>query len=114
MAEAKASDKPVMMVIHTSWCGNCKALKPRFKQAQVTELSEQFVMVNVDQDKVQAAQRHAPDGTYIPRILFFDPSGEFDKEIKSGSNPQFSYFYSPIDDLSVPMKKALARHGKKG
>jgi protein-disulfide reductase (glutathione) len=114
MKEAKASDKPIMMVVHTSWCGNCKALKPSFKRPEVADMAKNFVMVNVDQDRVPAAQAHAPDGDYIPRVLFFSPDGELDVGMKNTANPRFKYFYTPRDDMTGPMKEALERNAKKG
>jgi protein-disulfide reductase (glutathione) len=114
MDEAKASGKPIMMVVHTSWCGRCKALKPSFKQPEIASLSKEFVMVNVDQDRVPAAAAYAPDGEYIPRVMFFSPEGELDAELTNGRGGKYSYFYTPMDDLSLSMKTALERHGRKG
>ena len=114
MDEAKASGKPIMMVVHTSWCGRCKALKPSFKKPEVAELSKQFVMVNVDQDRVPAAGAYAPDGDYIPRVMFFSPDGTLDAEITNGRQGRYNYFYVPQDDLTKSMNTALERHAKNG
>ena len=103
-----------MMVVHTSWCGRCKALKPSFSRDEVVELSKKFVMVNVDQDRVPAAEAYTPDGSYIPRVLFFSPEGELDTEITNSRGGKYSYFYVPQDDLTQSMNKALERHAKTG
>ena len=46
MEEAKASGKPLMMVVHTSWCGRCKALKPSFSRKEVAELNKERQATN--------------------------------------------------------------------
>lgn len=113
LAESKANGLPMMLVVHASWCGRCKELKPAFQHERLSELSERFVMVNVDQDETPAVLSYAPDGTYIPRVLFFDPaSGGLDEGLQNPSRSRYHYYYSPRDDLAGMMEKALARHGK--
>lgn len=111
---AKREQKPLMLVVHTSWCSKCKALKPTFAKPEFEKLTEQFVMVNADQDIVGKALAQAPDGEYIPRILFFSPEGELDTSIQNDRNPRFRYYYSPADDLMARMRSALEAHGQAG
>jgi protein-disulfide reductase (glutathione) len=110
---ASREHRPVMLVVHASWCPRCKDLKPKFQDAELTQLAQRFVMVNVDQDKVPQAEQYAPDGTYIPRVLFLSPeTGEVDASLLNAARQKFRYFYMPNDDLVGMMKKALDRHGR--
>ncbi len=113
LAEAKAKGMPMMLLVHASWCGRCKELKPSFQQQELAALSERFVMVNADQDETPAVLSYGPDGSYIPRVLFFDPAtGALDESLQNPGRDRFHYYYSSGDDLPGMMEKALARHGK--
>ena len=109
----KEHGKPMMLVVHASWCPRCKELKPAFDRPEIAELSQRFAMVNVDQDEVPAALAYGPDGTYIPRVLFFDPTtGAVDTQLLNAGRTKFKYFYTPAEDLAAAMRGALARHDR--
>lgn len=113
IADSADTSMPLMLVVHASWCSKCKALAPSFGNPELQALSEKFIMVNVDQDATPESLQYAPDGTYIPRVLFFDPkTGEVDPELLNPVRNRFKYFYMPKDDLVGTMKKALERHGR--
>lgn len=110
--EAAAQGRPIMLVVHASWCPRCKALQPVFFDPTLVDVASKFVMINVDQDLEPDVLKHAPDGQYIPRVLFFSAKGELDPELLNPSRTRYKYFYTPQDDLVGTMRRALERHGK--
>jgi protein-disulfide reductase (glutathione) len=110
LAHAKADGMPVMLVVHASWCKRCKELKPAFSDPEIEKLSQRFVMVNADQDKQPAVLEYAPDGEYIPRVVFLSPEGVEDLTLANEGRARHRFFYTPGDDLAGVMRKALSRH----
>jgi protein-disulfide reductase (glutathione) len=110
LAEARSLGRPLMLVVHASWCPRCRELKPRFSDPALVDASERFVMVNLDQDEDPQSLRYGPDGQYVPRVLFLDAQGRVDATLSNASRSKYKYFYMPHDDLVGVMQQALARN----
>ena len=111
LAESRERSVPVMLVVHTSWCPRCKSLKGEFSDSELEALSESFVMVNVDQDFESRAKAIAPDGDYVPRIVFLSPDGTPSTSIVNERSPRFRHFYTGRADLKRSMRHALKTLG---
>ncbi|KAJ1363064.1 hypothetical protein KIN20_022829 [Parelaphostrongylus tenuis] len=103
--------KPIFFLIHKTWCGACKRLKQEFasfpKISDFIALSKKFVMVNVEDDDEPEDEKYAPDGAYIPRILFLDTDGEPLKTSNEVRYKNNKYFYPLIPQVIDGMERAL-------
>eukprot|EP00041_Stephanoeca_diplocostata_P009460 m.145868 g.145868 ORF g.145868 m.145868 type:complete len:164 (+) comp17746_c0_seq1:60-551(+) len=111
-AVAAETGKPIMHVIHKTWCGACKALKPKFAgSTDIRELSSKFVMVNAQDDEEPSGTAYAPDGGYIPRILFSDSTNKVDPEIlnEPSRGGKYLYYYSDPAQIVAAMTTAAAK-----
>ena len=110
-AEQKKTGKPMLVVIHTTWCPFCKKYSRQFYDPRVVERAKFFVMVMMDRDleKTDTAKL-GPGLNYMPRTLFFAPDGRMRPEIK-GANPEFPHWlnHDSPDELLAVMNAALAR-----
>ncbi|BFZ16466.1 hypothetical protein BsWGS_19505 [Bradybaena similaris] len=105
---AREQRKPAMIVFHKPWCRACKALRPRFANSQdIEHLSSDFVMISVEEDDSPKSSDLSPDGAYIPRILFLDPSGNVMKHVQAKSAEGYKYYYNETKSIVDSMKTVL-------
>ncbi|XP_030048253.1 anterior gradient protein 2 homolog isoform X2 [Microcaecilia unicolor] len=104
---SKTTNKPLMIIHHLEDCPHSQALKKVFSENnEIQKLAEQFVMINFI---YETPDKHLyPDGQYVPRILFVDPSLTVRADITGRySNRLYAYEPSDINLLISNMKKAL-------
>jgi protein-disulfide reductase (glutathione) len=108
---AKQTQRPIMIIVHKTWCGACKRLKPLVAASEeIAELSSNFVMVNLEDSEEPEDAQFTPDGGYIPRVLFAGPSGRVDASIKNeGGNPKYRYFYTDAGGIVSSMRSAMSK-----
>ncbi|XP_001373774.2 anterior gradient protein 3 [Monodelphis domestica] len=106
--QAKKSNKPLMVIHHLEDCQYCQALKKVFaKSNEIQEMAQSsFVMLNLMHETTD--KNLSPDGQYVPRIMFVDPSLTVRADI-TGRYSNRLYTYEPQDMLVLieNMKKAL-------
>jgi len=104
--------KPVMVLIHKTWCGACKSLKPKVAEDdELAKYSSNLIMVNAQDDEEPKEDEYAPGGArYVPRALFLNAHTQtVDASItNTAGNPEYKYFYYSSAHLLDSMKKAVA------
>ncbi|CAM9665034.1 thioredoxin domain-containing protein 12-like [Lampetra fluviatilis] len=114
LEEAEEFGKPILMLIHKHWCPMCKVLRPRFAHSrEILRLSHHMVFVNLFDEPLD--DTFAPDGRYVPRILFLDYMGIVHPEIYNiHGTAKYKYYYLfPDEEIAPNMKRAirdLSRH----
>lgn len=115
---AIAGNKPLVVLVHKTWCGACKQLKRDFNTPgramdRLEQVAKQYVMVHLQDDESETPELKellSPSGAgYIPRVLFFDQRGELNADVKSTGNAKYPYFYHNAQSLTEVMEAALQR-----
>ncbi|XP_055075557.1 anterior gradient protein 2 homolog [Misgurnus anguillicaudatus] len=105
---ARSKNKPLMVIFHLEDCPHSQALKKVFAEDQdIQKLAdEEFVILNL---MYETTDKHlSPDGQYVPRILFVDPSMTVRADITGRySNRMYAYEPSDIKLLLSNMQRAM-------
>lgn len=107
---AVEENKPVMVIIHKTWCGACKSLRAEVaKDEELAKYSSNLIMVNLEDDEEPKDASFAPDGGYVPRIFILSAgTGKVDASIYNvNGNQDYKYFYYQSKHLLTAMKKAV-------
>lgn len=108
--EAGRTGKPLIMLFHASWCTSCKRYRQVWKDPGVVAESKNFVMVLVDVDSDPDANgAFSPDGTYVPRTIFYTPEGDVMEDVR-GKDAEYPHTIDLDDpgELRQLMRKAAA------
>ncbi|XP_074842299.1 anterior gradient protein 2 homolog [Carettochelys insculpta] len=104
---SKNSNKPLMIIHHLEDCPHSQALKKVFAEnKEIQKLAEKFILLNL---VYETTDKHlSPDGQYVPRVIFVDPSLTVRADITGRySNRLYAYEPSDISLLYSNMQKAL-------
>ncbi|NXF44538.1 AGR3 protein, partial [Oceanites oceanicus] len=99
---------PLMVIHHLEDCQYCQALKKAFAEnEEIQEMAQNnFIMLNLMHETTD--KNLSPDGQYVPRIMFVDPSLTVRADITGRySNRLYTYEPQDIPFLIENMKKAL-------
>lgn len=89
--ESTRTGKPVVMVFHAEWCKACRRYREVWKDPGVVSASRDFVMILVDVDRDPKANgAFSPDGTYVPRTIFYNAEGDVMKHVR-GKDPEYPH-----------------------
>ncbi|XP_066487118.1 anterior gradient protein 2 homolog [Tiliqua scincoides] len=105
--KARTNNKPIMIIHHLEECPHSQALKKAFAEhKEIQKLAEKFILLNLI---YETTDKHlAPDGQYVPRVLFVDPTLTVRADITGRySNRLYAYEPSDIALLYSNMQKAL-------
>lgn len=117
VAQAKQSNKLIMIDFYTDWCGWCKKLdSDTYTDPKVVALAkDQFVSIKLDAENDGAAQAARYAVTGFPTILFLDPANlpEPGKEKEAGKAKPGEVAgkivgYMPGEPFAAEMKKINA------
>lgn len=101
--------KPMLIVLHKTWCGACKRLKPDFAQTkEIEDLSSKFIMVNAEDDEApHSEKKFQVDWAYIPRIYIADSQGE-PLPYSNFARKDYKYFFSTGREVAGLMRQVIS------
>ncbi|KAJ8253032.1 hypothetical protein GJAV_G00208370 [Gymnothorax javanicus] len=107
LRKAQTSQKPLMIIHHLENCPTCQALKAAFSEDEEIQrmAREEFIMFNLMHETQDP--NLAPDGYYVPRIMFVDPSMVIRTDIVANDQLyKHSYTDKDLQKLEENMKQA--------
>lgn len=111
LAEAKASGKPILLMVYADWCPKCRAWSSQFADPKLVDRASRFVMVHQNQDQPgDWSSQLESFGAYVPRIFVLNSEGKLREEFTSG-HPRYPYFYAAqqLETLVAVMDRASTR-----
>ncbi|XP_077071797.1 anterior gradient 1 [Siphateles boraxobius] len=105
--KAHEGKKPLMVIHHLEDCQYSKALKKAFAEHPTIQrlAKSDFIMLNLVHETTD--KNLAPDGFYVPRIMFVDPSLTVRADITGKyANRMYTYESDDMDFLAENMMKA--------
>ncbi|KAI4897797.1 hypothetical protein NFI96_021952 [Prochilodus magdalenae] len=93
---ARSKNKPLMVIFHLEDCPHSQSLKKAFAEdKEIQKLADDdFILLNL---VYETTDKHlSPDGQYVPRIVFVDPSMTVRADI-TGRYSNRMYAYEPND-----------------
>uniref|UniRef100_A0A8C5PZ35 Uncharacterized protein n=1 Tax=Leptobrachium leishanense TaxID=445787 RepID=A0A8C5PZ35_9ANUR len=107
LSNSRETKKPLMVIHHLEDCPYSQALKAAFLADPMAQklAMEDFIMLNVVHPV--ADENQSPDGHYVPRIIFVDPSMTVRTDLAGRyGNRMYAYEAEDIPELITNMKKA--------
>ncbi|KAJ8416690.1 hypothetical protein AAFF_G00325680 [Aldrovandia affinis] len=109
LTEMQNSQKPLMVIHHMDECPHSQALKKAFAADEKIQkmAQEDFIMLNLVHETID--KNLSPDGLYVPRILFVDPSMTVRADIAGKyGNRMYAYEADDMQTLEENMRHAKA------
>ncbi len=105
---ATAFARPAMVIVHREGCSACWHLQSDFKtHNEAQRLSRNFAMVHCNATQEPAPKAYAPDGEYVPRVLFSDAGGVLQPGlVNEAGHGEFKYYYHDAASLAERMRTA--------
>ncbi|XP_070777829.1 anterior gradient protein 2 homolog [Enoplosus armatus] len=104
---SRSRNKPLMVIFHLEDCPHSQSLKKVVSEDNDMQklLDEEFIVLNL---MYETTDKHlSPDGQYVPRIIFVDPSMTVRADITGRySNRMYAYEPSDIKILKNNMQSA--------
>ncbi|KAG5264825.1 hypothetical protein AALO_G00258420 [Alosa alosa] len=104
---ARSRNKPLMVIFHLEDCPHSQALKKVFAENKEIQkiADDDYILLNL---VYETTDKHlSPDGQYVPRIVFVDPSMTVRADITGRyANRMYAYEPSDIKLLLENMQKA--------